>query len=283
MQQGISAPPGFDSAVSSEALLIGWVLLCAIGAGISIWVAVRERDILPLTACVGAFVCTLNEPIFDVLAKLVYPDNLDVAYSAFGRDIPWTLVVGYLPWVGLMPYLLYRLMASGAPRAQLHKIAAGLIGSVALVELLNATWLHAWKYYGETAWRGVLGGGIMQMAAMPLVCALLYYLLADRMTGWRRASMGLIVPAVSLPLVFGATTWPLYFSNYTKLPAAVDWIAAGLTIALCLLAIPIITRIAQRWHAGEALLGPGNGRQARSADGRGVRDGEPDRPLAGVS
>jgi len=252
MQHGIPAPPAFESSASPDALLIAWTALALIAAAVAVGIAIRERDILPVAGCVGALICTLNEPIFDVLANLVYPTDLAVAYSAFGRDIPWTLVVGYVPWVGLMPYVLYRLMASGAPRSLLHKIGVGLILSVALVELLNV-WLDAWKYYGESTWRGVLGGGIVQMAAMPLMCALLYYVLGHDTKGLRRMALGLVVPAVSLPMIFAATTFPLYFSNHTNLPAAVDWTAAAISVALCLVAVPAITRVAQRWHEGQLL------------------------------
>jgi hypothetical protein len=46
-----------------------------------------------------------------------------MAYSAFGRDIPRFLVLGYLPWVGLLPYLISRAMHAGVSRAKLHGIA----------------------------------------------------------------------------------------------------------------------------------------------------------------
>jgi hypothetical protein len=210
---------------------------------------------------VGALICALNEPIFDVLASLVYAKTPYVAYSAFGRDIPWTAALGYVPWVGLMPYLLSRMMTSGASRARLHLIAFALFLSVVLIEVLNAVWLDAWRYYGESAWRGVLGGGIAQMAAMPLLCALLYYVLGSNLSGWRRALLGIVLPAMTLPMVFAATTWSLYFSNHTDLPAVVDWAAAGFSVALCFAAVPTITRVAQRWHTGEIVLSRGIARR----------------------
>ena len=113
MQQGIPAPPDFETSVDPSALLGTWSVLAAAAVGIAIWLAVRDRDPLPVAGCVGAVICTANEGIFDVLGVLTYAVNLDTAYSAFGRDIPWTLIVGYIPWVGLVPYLLYRLMSFG--------------------------------------------------------------------------------------------------------------------------------------------------------------------------
>lgn len=266
MQHGIAAPPVVHSAVNADAMLAAWAALALGAVVVAVFLAARNRDPLPVAACVGALICAFNEPIYDVLANLVYAESPHVAYHAFGRDIPWTLVVGYVPWVGLMPYLLLRLMKSGESRARLHVIAVGLLVSVAATEVLNAVWLHAWKYYGESSWRGVLGGGIVQMAAMPLLCALLYYILADNTRGWRRALLGIVLPTMTLPMVFASTTWPLYVSNHADLPAAIDWAAAAVAVALSLVAVPVITRIAQRWRAGERALNAAL-EPARSSDG----------------
>lgn len=254
---GIAGPPLVHSPVSPTGMLIGWTALAAAAAGVAALLAIRNRDPLPVAACIGALICALNEPIYDILGKLVYAQSPNVAFTAFGRHIPWTLVVGYVPWVGLMPYVLSRMMTSGISRARLHQIAAGLILSVALIEVVNAAWLKQWKYYGQTPWRGVLSGGVIQMAAMPLLCALLYCMLGGRLRGWRRALLGLILPAMTLPMVFASTTWPLYLSNYAHVSSAVAWIAAAAAIALSFGAVPVITWLAQRWRAGElALTGP---------------------------
>jgi hypothetical protein len=254
MQSGIPGPPVLHSPADPTAMLAGWSALAVAAFGVAVWLAVRNRDPLPVVACVGALMCTLNEPIYDILGNLVYTQSPDVAYHAFGRAIPWTLVVGYEPWVGLMPYVLYRLMASGVARARLHQIAAGLIGSVLLIEIVNALWLKDWKYYGESSWRGVLGGGVIQMAAMPLLLALLYFMLAHGARGWRRALAGLVLPAMALPMVFAGTSWPLYVSNHANLPTGIDWAAAALSIAFCFVAVPVITSVAARWYSGELAL-----------------------------
>jgi hypothetical protein len=238
-------------------MLILWGVLAAAAVAFAVWLAMRDRDILPIAACAGALVCGLNEPIFDVLAKLVYAHSPYLAYTAFGRQIPWTVVLGYVPWVGLVPYLLFRMMASGVSRSRLHLIAGGLLASVAGVEFLNVVWLHAWKYYGQSPWRGVLGGGIVQMAAMPMLCALLYYLFAGGLPAWRRAVLGVVFPAVTLPMVFAGTSWPLYFVNHASVSGAVAWAAAAVTVVFSLAAVGAITRNARRWYDGELALSLG--------------------------
>jgi hypothetical protein len=241
---GIPAPPTFESTADPTLLLVIWSVFAVVAVAVAARLALRHRDPLPVVACAGAVICALNEPIFDVLANLTYARTPHVAFSAFGREIPWTIPTGYIPWVGLMPYVLYRMMAAGVTRRRLHEIAAGLIGSVLVLEVVNALWWHNWKYYGEAPARGVLGGGVVQMAAMPLMCALLYLIVAEHTRGWQRAALGLVLPGVSLALVFAATTWPLYVSNHADVPAALDWLAAAIAVALSLGAVPLITRVA---------------------------------------
>lgn len=247
---GLPGPPLFDPDTSPEAMLAVWGALALSAVIYAVVRAVRDRDALPVAACVGAAVCALNEPIYDILGKLVYAQVPDayVAYEAFGREIPWTLVIGYVPWVGLVPYLVYRLMARGTSRRTIQLIGLGLGLSVLLVEVMNSVWLGNWQYYGEVPLRGVLAGGVIQMASMPLLAALLYLML-DRPSGQlRRVVLGIIVPSISLPMAFAATSWPIYFSNYAALPAWVDWAAAGVAVALCIAAVLVIARLSERWH-----------------------------------
>lgn len=244
-QSGIAPPPQFDASVDPDVLLAIWAVMAAAAVVVAVRLAIRDRTALPVVACVGAAVCALNEPIFDVLANLSYANTDAVAYHAFGRAIPWSLVIGYIPWVGLFPYLLFRRMQAGISRAALHRVAAALIGSVLALEIVNEVWWHNWRYYGEAPARGVLGGGVVQMAAMPMLCALMY-LLAERVTGWRQSLLGLVFPPLALPMVFAATTFPLYVSNHMRLPAAVDWAAAAIAVTLALGAVPVITGLAAR-------------------------------------
>jgi hypothetical protein len=237
-------------------MIVLWGGLALAAVAYAVVLAVRYRDPLPIAACVGAGICALNEPIYDTLANLVYartPDSY-TAYTAFGRHIPWTVVLGYIPWVGLVSYVLFRNMAAGTSRGRLHAIALGLGVSVAGTEILNAAWLHAWRYYGQSAWRGVLGGGTIQMAAMPLLCGFLFYALADRMGTWGRITLGIVVPTLALPMTFASTTWPLYVANHSSLPGVVSWGAAALSAACCVAAVYCVTFLAQRWHSGELAL-----------------------------
>jgi hypothetical protein len=238
------------------ATLILFGVLALVAIGYAVFLAGRNRDVLPVAACVGALICAFNEPIYDVLGKIVYTQTPSAytSYTAFGRHIPWSVVIGYVPWVGLVPYLISRMMRSGVSRARLHLIGLGLGVSVGACELINAMWLKSWEYYGDRSLR-ILGGGVIQMASMPIICGFLYYVIGDNTSsGWRRALLGIVTPTMALPMAFASTSWPLYVANYSNLPQPLNWAAAGLAGVLCAVAVVVVARLAHRWYAGDIAL-----------------------------
>jgi hypothetical protein len=254
--RGLPAPPVFHSGWSPLTILIVWGIPVLVVVGCAVYLAVRNRDVLPVAACVGALVCALNEPIYDTLGKLVYAQTPSkyVAYSAFGRHIPLWLVLGYIPWVAFVPYLLSRQMASGKlTKRRIYVLAAVLSASVGAVELLNSVGgMHAWRYYAPESGRGVIAGGLIQMAAEPFVCAFLFWAFAYRFKGIRRAALGVVLPAVTLPITFAATSWPLYLSNYANVSEFVRWIAAIASAGLCVLAVMAVAALVEGWRGSAA-------------------------------
>jgi hypothetical protein len=244
----------FESGISPVAMLALFGALAAAALAYAAALSIRNRDPLPVAACVGALVCALNEPIYDILGKLVYAHvpRSYVAYSAFGRHIPWSLVVGYVPWVGLVPYVMSRQMAAGIARRRLYAIAAALSVSVGLLELLNAVWMHGWRYYAPESGRGVIAGGLIQMASMPIVCGFMFYAFLERIRGPWRAVLGVAIPTVALPITFAGTSWPLYVSNYANVSQPVRWAAAIASTAFCVLAVVAVAHLAESWHARAA-------------------------------
>ena len=130
-------PPAVQSDID-PAIILGAFAVITVGACIwAIRLAIRERDMLPIAACLGALVCSLNEPIYDILGKIVYAENHAMAYTAMDRDVPWFLVIGYIPWVGALAVAIARMMANGVDRKVLHTIALASCLSVVVVETLG--------------------------------------------------------------------------------------------------------------------------------------------------
>lgn len=239
-------PQGLVSPIHPAVVFALFASVAVIAVGYAVVVAVRKRDPLPIALCVGAALCVLNEPIYDILGKIVYAENQYIAFNAFGRSVPWFLVVGYIPWVGVLPYWISRMMMSGASRTKLHLIALYGVSSVVLVELVNL-WLGAWEYYGDAPLK--FFGGVAAMAGVPLVGGLFIYVVAEHLSGWRRIFAGLAIPLLVLPMVFAATGWPLYLALYTDTGTAMAVVALAGMALLILATVAGATLVASKWHA----------------------------------
>lgn len=243
---GIQPAPLFTSQVSPTLVLCLFGSLTAVTFVYGLRLALRTRDIMPVVVCLGALVGALNEPIYDLLGKIVYASDHPVAFSAFDRHIPWFLVLGYLPWVGLLPVLVARAMAAGMSRTRLHVISFSSFLSVVAVESLGTS-LDSWGYYGVAPLKYL--GVAPQMAAVPIVGGLLLYVFGEQLRGWRRALLA-AVPTMVLPLVYASVSWPGYIAlNSNDLPAVVNWLAGTAMLGLTVLVVVATTWWASRWRA----------------------------------
>jgi len=243
-------PPELVSKIPPGALLAVFGVIAGAAAVYAVVLAVRRRDPLPVVVCVGALVCALNEPIYDLLGLIVYAGNHPMAFTAFGRSVPWFLVVGYLPWVGLLPYLISRAMHSGISRGKLHMIAFGSFLSVVVVESIGTSF-HAWAYYGDPPLKFLVVAP--QMAPVPIVGGFLLFAVADRFNGWRRSVVGFAISTVALPMVFASASWPLYLGLNSDLPVAVNWLAGVVMLALTVGVVMATTSLAQEVRASRSI------------------------------
>lgn len=223
--------------------LFGTTALIAVGLA-TYWAVIR-RDGLPLMGCLGAFICALNEPIFDVLGKIVYADNNIIAFSAFGRDIPLFLMIGYIAWVGLFPYVIAGWMRDGWSAKRLYTVSIVGVASVWGVEAVNLV-IHGWSYYGPAPLK--FFGGVAAMASVPLAAGFLMFALAFPATGWRRLAAGLFIPMFSLPMMFAATGWPLYLALYSDLTPMMNYVAIAALCMLIAIANIAIVKLTVTWR-----------------------------------
>jgi hypothetical protein len=248
----VTGVPVLHSKVDTSAFLIGFGIVAGASVLVAARLSLRSRDPLPLLACLGARICSLNEPIYDFLGKIVYASNSTTAYTAFGRHIPLFLVVGYVPFVGLIPYLISRLMAGGIARSRLYLIAVGVFAAVVVIETLGNL-ADAWTYYGAPPlkWLGVAP----EMAPTPILCGALLYMLGTRVRGRWRLTL-VFVPAVALPAVYASAGWPMYVALYSHTAKVVQYLAGLVTLGLCAGIVVCAVAAAERWRAAEAVSEP---------------------------
>lgn len=242
--KGLPAPPPLTADIDTRILLGLFAVIVAAALAVAVRATIRYRDPLPLVLCGIALVAAFNEPIYDILGKIVYAEDNPMAFHAFGRSVPWFLVIGYLPWVGLAPYLVYRAMESGVSRKRLHVVAAGLFVSVMCVEIIGNT-LHVWTYYGEPPMKYL--GVAPQAVTYPMVGGFLLYALAGHLAGWRRVAVGAAITAMILPIGYAATSWPVYFALYCDLAPVVDWLASATAVGFAAAMAAGATYLARQW------------------------------------
>ena len=222
-------PLDLVSRIPPGAVLTAFAVIATASAAYAVYVAVRRRDLLPVVVCAGALVCAFNEPIYDIVGRILYANNHPMAFTAFDRSVPWFLVIGYLPWVGLLPYVISRAMHAGVARAKLHLIALVSFLSVVVVESIGTSF-DAWTYYGDAPLKFLVVAP--QMAPVPIVGGFLLFAVADRFDGWRRLAAGFVISTLALPMVFASASWPLYLGLNADLPVAVDWLLGAAMLGL---------------------------------------------------
>ncbi|ORA07579.1 hypothetical protein [Mycobacterium arosiense] len=242
----LPAPPQLVAILDPRILLGIFVVLALAAIFVAAGMAISNHDALPIVCCLAALVAALNEPIYDILGKIVYANNNPMAYHAFGRSIPLFLVLGYVPWVGLAPYLVFKAMEAGVSRRRLHLAAFILFVSVACVEFFGNS-LHLWTYYGQAPMKYL--GVAPQAVTYPMVGGFLLYALASTQHGLRRLATGFTISLIILPVGYAATSWPGYFALYSDLPTAVNWLMSAALLSLCAAMAVGATYLASRWRS----------------------------------
>jgi hypothetical protein len=248
---GLPDPPVLVSSFSPAVMLAFFGATALAAVGLACYWAVVRHDALPIVTCLGAAICSLNEPIFDVLGKITYAENNPMAFTAFDREIPWFLVIGYIAWVGLFPYVIAGWMAAGWSKFRLYLVSFFGVLSVVGTEIVNS-FVHGWKYYGEAPLQ--FFGGVAAMAVVPLVAGLLLYALALPATGWRRLIAGLFIPIFARPMMFAATGLPLYIALYSGLPTVFDYVAVAALLVMIWVAVAGTVRLTELWRDGGGLV-----------------------------
>jgi hypothetical protein len=248
---GLSDPPVLVSDFNPAVMLLFFGATAIAAVGLAGYWAFTRRDALPIVTCVSAVICALNEPIFDILGKITYAENNPIAFTAFGRSIPWFLVVGYIAWVGLFPYVIAGWMAAGWSKRRLYLVSVLGLLSVVGTEVVNR-FVHGWKYYGEPPLQ--FFGGVAAMASVPLVAGFLLYALALPATGFRRLIAGLFIPLLSLPMMFASTGLPLYIALYGNFPPVFNYVAVVALLVLIWVAVVGTVHLTELWRNGGGLV-----------------------------
>ena len=231
--------PAMPIHPQDESMMLGaTVIMTAVTVGLLIyWVLGKERRehgfILPL-AIAGGLLSALQEPILDVLVLFWYPtsDSL-VAFSAFGRDVPWFVVIGYGWYVGGLPYLVYRMIDNGIQPRSFWKLFVAIM-AIDMVGISVPVLMGVCGFYGNQPydiwgypfwWAGLDG-------AHPMLGGLVLYWLVPKLPKPFQPLAVFLTPAILLGAVSGATVWPIALALNTGLSTAMVQLAGAATFVL---------------------------------------------------
>jgi hypothetical protein len=203
--------------------LYGTLIFGVMGAICIVWAIVlliRQKNVVPLLLCAGSALAVINEPIVDVLGKILYPHNFMWTLESFGRDIPLVLCPGYMAWCAMVPYYIARYMQKGAKKKTLYLIALFTFVSVVLTDTIATSNTH-WVYYGEGLLHNFTGS--LTMAAFPIVSGAMLFLVYRR-KGIAAKLAVFFIPSVALSASLAGTSFTLCFAMNTELPPVVDLI-----------------------------------------------------------
>ncbi|MGI8662545.1 MAG: hypothetical protein ACR2LQ_04945 [Acidimicrobiales bacterium] len=229
--------PGGWQAIYTAGILLA--LLAFGGNALRVWH--RTKDPIPLFCILGGAVCTLLEPMVDILGLCWYPrPGQTQLFELMGRPIPMFVLPGYMFFMGGLTVL-----AIGVVERRGRRALFGLFPLLMLVELpfeLVANHTGVYTYYGHQPLR------IFDFPVWWLFVNTLVPLTAGlAITGLRpmlRGRRGWLVVAL-LPMldagINAAAGWPTWIVLNSEVPSFVTQAGGIATCALAVLGLLLLT------------------------------------------
>lgn len=231
----LPSPPPFESGPigSWGFFILAGGLVVAVALPWSIRCVIKDRNWLPLIAIAGGALCSLVEPMVDILGHLRWARDLPVAFTNFGIDIPWAIPPAYAAFYGLESYFFYYVLKRGITVKQSFMVYLVGIVTDAIVETFGLN-MDVYEYYGVQPyrlfefpyWWGFLNG------ASFFVVGFFMWFLAPRVAGFWRILLVLSPPSGMMAGYFIAG-WPHILALNSDLPEWAKWGATTLTMVMC--------------------------------------------------
>lgn len=233
-------PSDFSAGAGAE-----WAFFFIAGAAVVIlalpWAirAAMNRNPIPIIVMISGLICSLEEPMLDILGHLHWANDLETAFTNFGVPVPALIPLCYVAFLGLMSYFCYFVIRNGAKvKHFMMLLAMGLILD-AVMETIGIN-LNVYEYYGVQPyelfgfpyWWGFING-----ASFVAVGTILAYAV-PRVHGWNRALLVFVAPAGMMInyFVFGSIH---ILAHNAELAEWIRWVAATVMMAEMVFAMKI--------------------------------------------
>lgn len=242
----MSTPHGPQVAITS---VLAVVVLALVAAGIVL--ALRNRNPKLLLVLVGGYVCSLNEPLIDMLCRCYFPSDGWTVHRIFDRSIPLWVALAYVVFYGGLSFIIAAALRAGTSRRALW---IGMTGWGALNLLMEIPLLKSglYDYYGDQPF-SVGGFPLGQMVfniAGSLLCAVVLVRLDWLFKGPRLALL-ILVPSATF-----VTSWMLGMPYFLLLGANASASVAALGDVVCVVVALFVVDGLIRLGTGEWRLLP---------------------------
>jgi hypothetical protein len=194
--------------------------------------AVKSKNYIPLLVMASGLICSLLEPMLDLLGHLHWAENLIPAFTNFGITVPALIPLCYVAFLGLEAYWCYFVIRNGAHRMTFVMLLGMGIITDAVMETIGIN-LGVYLYYGTQPfelfnfpyWWGFINGG-----SFVTIGAILAYAV-PRLKGASKLLLLLVAPFGMMVAYFGVG-WVHILAHNASLPTWVRWIAAAVMMVM---------------------------------------------------
>lgn len=189
--------------------------------------AIKSKNYIPLLVLASGLLCSLLEPMLDMLGHLHWSHSLVPAFTNFGITVPALIPLCYVAFLGLESYFCYFVIRNGAHRNVFFMLLGLGIATDALMETIGIN-LGVYLYYGVQPftflnfpyWWGFINGGSFVTVGAVLAFAV------PRLKGAQKLLLLLVAPFGMMVAYFGVGSVHVLALNST-MPTALKWVATA--------------------------------------------------------
>lgn len=261
------SPGDFVASLPAEIafFFIAGAMVVIVAIPWAIKAAVRGKNYVPVLVIVSGLLCSLLEPMLDILGHLHWAKNLVPVFTNFGVTVPAVIPLCYVGALTLQGYFFYFVIRNGAHRWVFMLMLAEGIITDAVMETIGIN-LRVYEYYGVQPfkllgfpyWWGFINAGSAVTIGAVLALAV------PRLTGVNRLWLLLAAPMGMMINYFGVG-WVHILAHNSTLPTVARWVAAAIMMAMMVGWMVVLHHLvgrpdslpAPRWSAYRLMLGYG--------------------------
>ncbi|OHV06930.1 hypothetical protein [Mycobacterium talmoniae] len=230
----VPSPGDFTASTASQIIFffVAGAAVVIFALPWAIRAAMRSKNYVPLLVIASGLICSLLEPMLDMLGHLHWAKNLVPAFTNFGITVPALIPLCYVAFLGLEAYFCYFVIRNGA-HVQHFLMLLGLgILTDAVMETIGIN-LGIYTYYGVQPydflnfpyWWGFINGGSFVTIGAMLAFAV------PRLKGANKLWLLLVAPTGMMINYFGVG-WVHLLAHNSTLPTAARWVATTIMMAM---------------------------------------------------